>query len=101
MCTYHKPVCVSCQLEYEPEKNGVALLDYASFGPYKLWEADKWKCKGCGHEIITGFTKQAYSEHYKSGFQDTIGICKLNNNLYPCYENQTQKDLHERVHQEN
>jgi len=61
MCTTnHVPVCVRCSRDMRPEKNGVVMLEMASFGPYKLWESDKWKCPSCGFEILIGFPSQAF-----------------------------------------
>lgn len=64
----HRPVCVKCQVEMRPEKSGVGLLDMASYGPYKLWESDLYKCPKCGCEIITGFGDYAITEHYEPSF---------------------------------
>jgi hypothetical protein len=65
---YHRPVCKKCQCEMHPETNGVGLLDFASFGPYKLWDADLWKCPGCGIEIVGGFGHGPIAEHYEASF---------------------------------
>ena len=61
----HRPVCVKCQVEMRPEKNGVGVLDMADFGSYKIWDADKWKCPKCNHEIVVGFGQRAIAEHYE------------------------------------
>ncbi len=55
---YHPTVCSSCQIDFRPSKNGVELVDYADFGPYKIWEADEWECPGCHTKIVTGFADQ-------------------------------------------
>ena len=62
----HRPVCVKCQVEMRPEKNGIGVLDMADFGPYKIWDADKWKCPKCAIEVIIGFGQQAIAEHYEA-----------------------------------
>ena len=62
---FHRPVCVKCQTEMKPETNGVGVLDIADFGPYKIWDADKWKCPKCGIEVIIGFGEQAIAHHYQ------------------------------------
>ena len=55
-----KPVCVNCNLFFKPEKNGIhfeegyQIGDTGKWGSYKLWVGDKWKCRGCGAEIIVG-----------------------------------------------
>ena len=36
--------CAKCQVELHAVENGVYILEMADFGPYKLWNADKWGC---------------------------------------------------------
>ncbi len=65
---YHRPVCVRCQCELKPEKNGVGLLDMfdaPESKPYQLWDADLWKCPKCGIEIITGFGAGPLAIHFQ------------------------------------
>jgi len=62
---YHRPVCAPCQVEMEPERNGVGVVDYADFGPVNLWDADLWECPKCGHQIVTGFGGGPISRHYE------------------------------------
>ena len=63
-----KPVCVKCQRFFRPYRNGVRVLEGKPFNgaapgtaepklwtPYKLWQADLWRCEGCGVEIIYGY----------------------------------------------
>ncbi len=52
---FHATVCSKCEVEFRPSKNGVEVVDYASFGPYKIWEADEWECPSCHTKVITGF----------------------------------------------
>ena len=74
-----KPVCTKCQRFYRPKKNGIVLLEGMPWGdniepgtsmpdkwlPYKMWRADLWECKGCGHQIISGNSREPLWEHYK------------------------------------
>ena len=70
---YHRPVCAPCQVEMHPERNGVGVLDMASFGPCDLWDADLWECPKCGHQIVSGFGANPVSSHYlKEGFPRLI-----------------------------
>ena len=66
---FHRPVCVKCNTEFRPERNGIGLLDMADFGPYRIWEADLYKCPKCGTEIVVSFGHQAISEHYQDEFE--------------------------------
>ncbi len=64
-----KMVCVACHVELRPEKNGTIVIEMASFGPYKIWDADTWKCPKCGIEIVAGFGKVPIREdHYAPDF---------------------------------
>lgn len=65
-----KLVCVTCQCELKPETNETLVIETASFGPYKVWNADTWKCPGCGVEIVAGFPEQPIrQDHYKADFK--------------------------------
>jgi len=49
-------VCVPCQVEMRPKRNGVIVEEHREEGkPYKIWEADLWECPKCHHECILGF----------------------------------------------
>ena len=51
-----KPVCVKCEIEFRPERNGIYVKELRLDGSfYKLWAADKWKCPKCGTEITYGY----------------------------------------------
>ena len=75
---FHRPVCVKCNCELRPEKNGVGVLDmYRPLDsdkeePYELYDADLWKCPQCGLEVVGGFGNGAISAHYKPDFQRMI-----------------------------
>jgi hypothetical protein len=63
-----KLVCVACEIELMPEVNGTLVIETASFGPYKVWDADTWKCPKCGVEVVTGFGQRPLMEHFEDGF---------------------------------
>lgn len=72
-----KPICCACNLFYRPAKLGVTVMEGRPISrdvwlPYKLWQADRWKCQGCGHELITGFGRDPISEGHKPDFQDWV-----------------------------
>lgn len=82
----HRPVCVKCQIEMRPEKNGVGVLDMADFGPYALWEADLWKCPSCSYEILTGFGQEPWAYHYEGKrFTNLIQAFRDVNKLIECW----------------
>jgi hypothetical protein len=48
------------------------LLTVKDYGPYQLWLADRWKCLGCHHEILTGHGKKPIAEHYEPEFKGQV-----------------------------
>jgi hypothetical protein len=73
-----KPVCVKCQRFYKPHKTGRWVLegkptneakpgleDAHLWVPYKVWQADLYKCGGCQHEIVVGFGFNPVWQDYK------------------------------------
>jgi hypothetical protein len=76
-------VCMKCQLFFHPKKNGVmveegmpvttayaTLEERTEWKPYKLWHADLLECRGCGDQIVAGFARQPYSEHYHPDYNE-------------------------------
>jgi len=70
----HRPVCVKCNTEFLPEKNGVVVVDTASFGDYKAWAADMYECPICHAQIAVGFPFNAYFQHYEEGFAEHVKV---------------------------
>ena len=72
-----KLVCTKCETELHPSKNGVIVLETASFGIYKVWNADAWKCPGCGFEIVAGFANNPLrADHYAEDFPAWLDTVK-------------------------
>lgn len=81
-----KPVCIPCHMFYRSEHTGFKFIEGMPDGnnvqpgmaeadrwkPYKLWVGDRWKCPGCGHEIICGFGSGPIDEHYTKTFADNV-----------------------------
>lgn len=77
-----KPVCIPCQrffrcekigyyfIEGMPKHNGAlpGTMEPENWQPYKVWVGDRWRCEGCGAEIISGFGLAPLSEHYQPDF---------------------------------
>ena len=64
-----KLVCTKCETELRPSHNGTLVIETASFGPYKVWASDCWKCPGCGFEVAAGFSDQPIrQDHYCADF---------------------------------
>ncbi|MCJ7829346.1 MAG: hypothetical protein MUP81_06370 [Dehalococcoidia bacterium] len=74
----HRPVCVKCEVELRPKKNGVGCLDYAYWGEEKkeercqIWDADLWECPKCGYQIVEGFGVNPIDIHSNQSFPVTI-----------------------------
>lgn len=79
------PVCVTCQKEYRPEKNGITAIEMASFGPYKIWAADLLKCPKCGHLVISGYSDFAL-DHLDSNFKAALSFSMESGNAYLFFE---------------
>jgi hypothetical protein len=85
-----KPICVPCERFYRPAKNGLYFLEGMPregnpppgkqfdllWANYKLWQGDKWKCPGCGHEIVVGVGREPIAEHYQPGFRHQVETYK-------------------------
>ncbi len=65
-------VCVKCQVELRPKTNGIAAIEMASFGPYKIWMADTWECPVCKWMGILGFSSHPIAEHFEPRFADEL-----------------------------
>jgi hypothetical protein len=68
----HRPVCVKCECELKPEKNGVQVVEIVDGNPYQVWDADKWKCPKCGVEIMAGFGIDAWTHRGEAEFNETV-----------------------------
>lgn len=67
----HRPVCKTCELEYQCSENGVNVIDYSNRGPLAIAEADEFECPGCHHCIIVGFGS-VHKRRGEEGFEDAI-----------------------------
>ncbi len=93
-----KPVCVPCHRFFRQVKSGFYFIegmpregnappgtsDPALWRPYKLWSSDKWKCEGCGAEILCGFGHSPISEHYKEDFGDMVRATEASYQVNDC-----------------
>lgn len=80
-----KAVCVKCCTELYPKKNGVYVLEYAHFGPYKLFHADMWACMTCGHEVVMGIAERPIAEHFQQGFKEKVDYIRKTETLIENY----------------
>ena len=83
-------ICSKCQCAYQcgPGTTGVTVIEYADFGPYKVWSADERVCPGCGSKIITGFGNRELYSHFQPEFNAYIERVESNypgsiRNWYP------------------
>ena len=84
-----KIICVDCEVEYKPDKNGVYLIEMAwqPPQPYKIWHSDMWICPSCLHQVIAGFGHQALAEHYQDDFQPLLNSIRDSSAvIVHCYE---------------
>ena len=73
-----KMVCVTCQVEFKSEQNGIWLAEMFLKNEkiYKLWHADLWKCPGCEKEIVAGLSNQPVSEHFQEDLEERVRLLK-------------------------
>jgi hypothetical protein len=62
------PICVACQIEMRPAKNGFVVELMASGESYQKWSTDKWACPNCGFEVVVGFARKPLAERFESGY---------------------------------
>lgn len=81
-----KPICVPCQRFYRPKKNGFHFIegmptnerarpgteDAIYWTRDKMWTGDLWECLGCGHQIISGVSREPIAEHYQPDFGEKV-----------------------------
>jgi len=65
-------ICLKCNKAYITKKGGIVVNELAGFGSYKLWAADLKECPECHHQIIAGFAKDSYSEHYMKRHKESL-----------------------------
>jgi hypothetical protein len=87
-----KTVCNNCHIEYRIETSGVYVIEYAAFGPYRIWAADEHKCPACHSTIITGFGSAAIAEHYQDGFDAKVAALKQSPLVRYDFENTKQRE---------
>jgi hypothetical protein len=47
-------------------QNGVTVEELdGDGGPYRLWDADAWRCIECGAMVITGFARAPLAESWQ------------------------------------
>ena len=40
--------------------------------PYKIWQADFWKCLKCNNVIVSGFGQHPIAEHFENNFNQIL-----------------------------
>jgi len=68
-----QPICVTCEREMRPEKNG-AIVEYfdEDLQSYKLLSGDIWKCNMCGREIVCGLSRSPLSERWHLDYAEKL-----------------------------
>lgn len=80
-----KPICIKCARFYRPKRNGIYFREGMPttgappgiendhlWTDYKIWCGDLWECRGCGHQLLTGFGSRAIAEHHQEGFAELV-----------------------------
>lgn len=66
------PVCATCRRELKPRRNGVTVIEITKDGPYRIWKADLSRCPGCQADILVGYGKQPFAEHFQPNFIEEL-----------------------------
>lgn len=84
-----KPICVPCQRFYRCVKTGFyftegmpvgpdraqpGLAEPEKWKPYKLWSGDRWRCEGCGSEIVSGVAGSPIAVQHETDFKKTARL---------------------------
>ncbi|OGO11453.1 MAG: hypothetical protein A2Y53_00100 [Chloroflexi bacterium RBG_16_47_49] len=86
-----KLVCVNCEVEYRAKTNGVLVIETASFGAYKVWQADLLECPVCLNKIVGGFANiPLRQDHYKPDFPEWLEKAKQEAPLV-IYDNEVRR----------
>lgn len=61
-----KMICVKCEVELQPKKNGVIVRELMDNNTktYRLWNADLLECPFCDTQIVAGFPRCPFMEHF-------------------------------------
>lgn len=70
------PVCIPCKRQYKCDKVGVYFVESTGREPYRMWAADRYKCPGCGHEILHGFGNDAIIAKHQDDFEARVIVAK-------------------------
>lgn len=66
-------VCVTCNQQMRPQKNGFEFVEMAEDRPYRLWSGDLWACQKCGQRIVyTDARQQPIAESYQPNFAERV-----------------------------
>jgi hypothetical protein len=47
-------------------------IDPTAWKPYKVWMADLYECRACGHEIIASFAAHPVAENFEPRFAEAM-----------------------------
>lgn len=89
-----RPLCVKCQVEYEPERNDVVVERVSRGGSHRLWAADLWACPVCGHQIVIGYGDRAYAESTEPDYPFKVETAKRSGALYRSQIDGRRQDRH-------
>jgi len=56
-----RPVCVKCRIEMRCARNGFAVFHGGS-NPKAFSRGDRYRCQGCGAEVVVGFGSECQAE---------------------------------------
>jgi len=89
-----KVVCEKCEIEFRPEKNGVHVHELMCQDTeiYKIWDADLWKCPGCGMLVVAGFGQKPLAEHFEEAQMRAVLDAELDQHTTVIYDREHLKE---------
>lgn len=80
-----RPICVKCEIEMRPKKNGVTVEEFTEEGlSYKLWMGDLWECPICQASVIVGFGARSLAEHWHTDYATARAAEAERGRIYSC-----------------
>ena len=96
MSMHNAPICVKCELEMRPKKNGITVEEMAAaVGSYRLVMADLWACPQCSFEVVTGRAINPLAEHFEDRYRAELA---MHEDLIRAWPNQHERERYESEH---
>jgi len=93
----NEKICIKCQVELRPKKNGILMLEMATFGPMALWSSDLWYCPCCSMEAVIGFGEKPIIRSSDQDFDEQLTKYRKGSTIIPFWANDKEKQIFEKT----